>query len=142
MNRRNKYNTFVLDFLKKHCTLEVQQKWCSVDNQIAFKKIRLEIQQSTKKCPSSFLLFCKDHRAELQKSNPCWPFYLIMKELGRVWRMHKKENSLVFQQYTQLYRKHLFFKHQRVNIASKYSYLSTEEIDTIVSDMYSLSLKT
>lgn len=49
------------------------------------KKRRKRDPQAPKRPPSSFLLFCQDHYAQLKRENPNWSVVQVAKASGKMW---------------------------------------------------------
>ncbi|XP_030858890.1 high mobility group protein B4 isoform X2 [Gorilla gorilla gorilla] len=49
------------------------------------KKRRKRDPQAPRRPPSSFLLFCQDHYAQLKRENPNWSVVQVAKATGKMW---------------------------------------------------------
>uniref|UniRef100_A0A8C0S1H4 High mobility group protein B4 n=1 Tax=Canis lupus familiaris TaxID=9615 RepID=A0A8C0S1H4_CANLF len=49
------------------------------------KKRRKRDPQAPRRPPSSFLIFCQDHYAQLKRENPTWSVVQVAKASGRMW---------------------------------------------------------
>ncbi|XP_011761639.1 high mobility group protein B4 [Macaca nemestrina] len=49
------------------------------------KKRRKRDPQAPRRPPSSFLLFCQDHYAQLKRENPSWSVVQVAKATGKMW---------------------------------------------------------
>ncbi|XP_037005537.2 high mobility group protein B4 [Artibeus jamaicensis] len=68
------------------------------------KKRRKRDPQAPRRPPSSFLLFCKDHYAQLKKENPTWSVVQVAKASGKMWAVTTDAEKQPYEQRAALLR--------------------------------------
>lgn len=131
-----RYNKFIVDFLTKHGHLELVDLWCETENQELFNKLRFVQENENKRPASSFFLFCKQRRPELQKEKPFYPTTRIVSILGKEWQQHKTDNDEIYITFKELAKRNLFDYFHAKELYTKYPHFSDDDIKQLLSRMY------
>ncbi|XP_037355025.1 high mobility group protein B4 [Talpa occidentalis] len=68
------------------------------------KKRRKRDPQAPRRPPSSFLLFCQDHYAQLKRDNPSWSVVQVAKASGKMWSTTTDTDKRPYEQRAALLR--------------------------------------
>ncbi|XP_003801318.1 high mobility group protein B4 [Otolemur garnettii] len=68
------------------------------------KKRRKKDPQAPRRPPSSFLLFCKDHYAQLKRENPNWSVVQVAKASGKMWSLSTNAEKQPYEERAALLR--------------------------------------
>ncbi|KAL2772902.1 high mobility group protein B4 isoform 2, partial [Daubentonia madagascariensis] len=68
------------------------------------KKRRKRDPQAPRRPPSSFLLFCQDHYAQLKRENPNWSVVQVAKATGKMWSLTTDVEKQPYEQRAALLR--------------------------------------
>lgn len=137
MKRRKAANVFIVQFLKKHCSKEIVDKWKTEENQDKWKSTLLPKKSGDKeKYYSCYILYGFDNRDRLRKSHPNMTMVEITCLLAKYWRMHKEANDATYQHYKSLFEQMAFARKHRKSLIERYPDKSEDEIDNLLMKMY------